>query len=151
VTRGGVVVGSTLIAQNFAKPEYLHPRPSAAGANGYDAAGSSGSNLGPMNPDLAKRVKDSAEALRPEAGSAAIPADAVTTSASGLDPHISPAYAHLQAARIAKARGLPLGRVEQIISLQTKGPTFGFLGQPRVNVLKVNLALDDQVRPSLAK
>ena len=137
----GEVVGSALIAQNFIKPEYLHPRPSAAGANGYDAAGSSGSNYGPLNEDLAKRVAASADNLRKE-GSAAIPADAVTASGSGLDPDISPANAQRQAARVAAARGIAVSEVERVIAENTVGPWLGIFGQPRVNVLKANLALD---------
>lgn len=137
----GQVIGSQLIAQRFGKPGYLHPRPSAAGADGYDAAGSSGSNLGPLNPALAERIGESAGALRAEA-SAPIPADAVTTSASGLDPHVSPQNAMRQSTRIATARGVPVERVRQVISDHVEGPTLGVLGQPRVNVLAVNLALD---------
>jgi len=137
----GRVIGSALVGQSFAASGYLHPRPSAAGA-GYDAAASSGSNLGPLNPDLIARVKTDAEALRTEAGGAVIPADAVTTSASGLDPHISPAYARLQAARIAQARGVALEEVSQVIEQRVEGRTFGVLGQPRVNVLLTNMALD---------
>ena len=139
--KAGQVVGSALIGQNFAAPGYLHPRPSAAGA-GYDASASSGSNLGPLNPDLIARVKADAEKLRVEAGKAVVPADAVTTSASGLDPHISPAYARLQAARIAQARGVALEEVSQVIEQQVEGRTFGVLGRPRVNVLLTNMALD---------
>lgn len=139
---GGRVVGSELIGQTFAGAQYLHGRPSAAGRDGYGASASSGSNLGPLNPDLAKRVKETAEALRAEAPGAAIPADAVTTSASGLDPHISPAYARLQAARIATARGVTPERVLVLIDRHVEGRTLGVLGQPRVNVLQTNLALD---------
>jgi len=139
---GGKVVGSELIGQNFAKAQYLHPRPSAAGSDGYDASASSGSNLGPLNADLAKRVKDSAEALRAEAAGETIPADAVTTSGSGLDPHISPEFALLQAERIAKARGVETRLIKGLIVVRTEGRTFGVLGQPRVNVLETNLALD---------
>ncbi len=138
----GGIVGSELIGQNFTRPEYLHPRPSAAGADGYDAAASSGSNLGPLNEDLATRVKESAAALQADAGGAVVPADAVTTSASGLDPHISPAYAQLQIARIAKARGASPAAVAKVVADNTEGRTLGVLGQPRVNVLKANLALD---------
>ncbi|HRL07068.1 potassium-transporting ATPase subunit KdpC [Brevundimonas diminuta] len=137
----GRVVGSALVGQTFAAPGYLHPRPSAAG-DGYDAAASSGSNLGPLNPDLIARVKTDADALQSEAGAKAIPADAVTASASGLDPHISPAYAELQAARIAKARGVGEAQVREVIRQHVEGRTFGVLGQPRVNVLLTNRALD---------
>ncbi len=139
--KAGQVVGSALVGQTFAAPGYLHPRPSAAG-EGYDAAASSGSNLGPLNPDLIARVKTDADALQSEAGAKAIPADAVTASASGLDPHISPAYAELQAARIAKARGVGEGQVREVIRQHVEGRTFGVLGQPRVNVLLTNQALD---------
>jgi len=139
---GGKVVGSELIGQTFAGPQYLHGRPSAAGSDGYDASASSGSNLGPLNEDLAKRIQESAAALRAEAGAATIPADAVTTSASGLDPHISPANAEMQAARIAAARGAPIEQVRALIGRHVEDRTFGVLGQPRVNVLKTNLALD---------
>ena len=139
--RSGQVVGSALIGQGFAKPQYLHPRPSAAG-NGYDASNSSGSNYGPLNPDLAKRIKADAEALRASAGRQEIPDDAITTSASGLDPEISPAYALLQAERIAKARGVPASAVRSVISAHVEEPFLGFIGQPRVNVLKTNLDLD---------
>ncbi len=139
--KGGRVVGSALVGQTFAAPGYLHPRPSAAG-DGYDAAASSGSNLGPLNPDLIARVKTGADVLRSETGAKAIPADAVTASASGLDPHISPAYAELQAARIAKARGVGEAQVRDVIRQQVEGRTFGVLGQPRVNVLLTNRALD---------
>jgi len=137
----GQVVGSALIAQNFSKPQYLHPRPSAAGADGYDASGSSGSNLGPLNPDLAKRVAESTKGLQGE-GAGLVPADAVTTSGSGLDPEISPANAQRQAARVAAARGVPVGEVERAIAAHTNGPWLGVFGQPRVNVLQTNLALD---------
>ena len=137
----GTVVGSALIAQAFAKPEYLHPRPSAAGS-GYDASASSGSNMGPLNDTLIKREKTDADALRAENPGVAIPADAVTTSGSGLDPEISPANARFQAPRVAKARGLGVAQVQAVIDGQTQGPTLGFIGQPRVNVLAVNRALD---------
>jgi K+-transporting ATPase ATPase C chain len=137
----GQVIGSLLIAQDFTTPQYLHPRPSAAGADGYDASGSSGSNLGPLNPDLAKRVSDGASAWRAENGGVA-PADAVTTSGSGLDPDISPANAQGQAARIAAARSLPVAAVRQVIAAHTQGRWLGVFGQPRVNVLQTNLALD---------
>ena len=140
--KAGKVVGSALVGQNFAEPGYLHPRPSAAG-DGYDAAASSGSNLGPLNPDLIALVNTDADALRADIGTAAvIPADAVTTSASGLDPHISPAYAELQIARIASARGVGEAQVREVVEQHVEGRTFGVLGQPRVNVLLTNMALD---------
>jgi K+-transporting ATPase ATPase C chain len=137
----GQVIGSALIGQNFARPEYLHPRPSAAGADGYDASNSSGSNLGPLNPDLAKRIAKDTAGLRSE-GAGPVPADAVTTSASGLDPDISPANAARQAARVAVARGALLSDVQRTIAASTEGPWLGVFGQPHVNVLKANLALD---------
>lgn len=143
---GGKVVGSRLIAQNFSRPEYLHPRPSAAGANGYDSTSSSGSNLGPLNPDLAKHVGQAADAIRPEAPGVAVPADAVTTSGSGLDPDISPANARRQAARIAAVRGVAPAEVERLIAAHTTGRWLGIFGQPRVNVLETNLALDASMR-----
>ncbi len=137
----GGVVGSRLIAQGFDAPRYLHPRPSAAG-KGYDAAGSSGSNLGPLSDDLIARETEGAAAYRAATGQGAVPADAVTASASGLDPEVSPANAALQARRIAAARGVSVAQVEQVIAAHTTGRVFGILGQPRVNVLEVNLGLD---------
>lgn len=146
--KAGKVVGSALVGQTFAEPVYLHPRPSAAG-DGYDASSSSGANLGPLNPDLIARVKTEADALRAETGAAVIPADAVTASASGLDPHISPAYARLQAARIAQARGVAVQEVSKVIEQHVEGRTLGVLGQPRVNVLLTNMALDARLpRPA---
>ena len=141
---GGRVVGSALIAQGFARPEYFHSRGSSAGSNGYDATSSSGSNLGPMDPKLAASVATTAAALRKENPSAAIPADAVTNSASGLDPDISPENAAFQAQRIAQARGLPVSVVQAEIAKSTEQPILGFIGQPHVNVLVANRALDDQ-------
>jgi len=138
----GRVIGSRLLAQPFAAPAYLHPRPSAAGANGYDASGSSGSNLGPLNPALAERVARDAQAIRDGAPGSAVPSDAATTSGSGLDPDISPANARLQAVRIAAARGVPVAEVARLIERHVASPALGFLGQPRVNVLETNLALD---------
>lgn len=137
----GEVIGSRWIGQNFKDDAYLRPRPSAAGKDGYDASGSSGSNLGPLNEDLAARIKTDAEALRAESP-APIPVDAVTTSGSGLDPHVSPANAARQVARIAAARKAPPNEVQAVIAANSEGSTFGLLGEPRVNVLAVNLALD---------
>jgi len=140
----GKVIGSALLAQPFAKDQYLHPRPSAAGANGYDPTSSGGSNYGPLNPDLAKRVKGDAEALRKSTGSQEIPDDAITASGSGLDPDISPAYAALQEARIARVCAIPATAVAQIVAANTDQPFLGFIGQPAVNVLAVNRALDER-------
>lgn len=138
---GGRVVGSALIGQAFAKPGYFHGRPSAAGS-GYDASASSGSNMGPLNEALIARQKADAAALRSEKPDVTIPADAVTTSASGLDPDISPANARFQAPRVAKARGVPENEVTALIDGQIQSPLLGFIGQPRVNVLALNQALD---------
>jgi K+-transporting ATPase ATPase C chain len=146
----GQVIGSSLIGQAFAKDEYLHPRPSAAG-NGYDATSSGGSNYGPLNPDLAKRIKGDAAALRASTGHQEVPDDAITTSASGLDPDISPAYAQLQADRIARARGVSADEVRKVIEAHVQRPTLGFMGQPRVNVLMTNRALDAAIPKSSAK
>jgi K+-transporting ATPase ATPase C chain len=137
----GQVIGSALIAQPFARDEYLHPRPSAAGM-GYDASNSGGSNYGPLSADLLKRVKADATALRASTGHDEAPDDAITTSGSGLDPDISPAYALLQAGRIARARGASPDAVREVIVDQTQAPLLGFIGQARVNVLLTNLALD---------
>ncbi|NBW07407.1 MAG: potassium-transporting ATPase subunit KdpC [Caulobacteraceae bacterium] len=137
----GAVQGSALIGQPFAEAHYLHSRPSAAG-KGYDGVSSSGSNYGPLNADLAERVKTTADTIRVDDGVRAVPADAVTASASGLDPDISPAYAHAQAARIATARGVPAAEVQSVIDQHTQGALLGFIGQPRVNVLMANRALD---------
>jgi K+-transporting ATPase ATPase C chain len=147
----GQVIGSALIAQGFAKDEYLHPRPSAAGSNGYDASASSGSNYGPLSADLAKRVKGDADALRKSTGHEEIPDDAITTSGSGLDPDISPAYALLQAERIAKARGASPDQVRKVIASHTEGAALGFIGQPHVNVLMTNRALDAALPKSAPK
>ncbi len=142
--KAGHVIGSALLAQPFAKDEYLHPRPSAAG-NGYDPTSSGGSNYGPLSSDLAKRITGDADALRKSTGHQAIPDDAITTSGSGLDPDISPAYADLQADRIAKARGVPADAVRKLISGHVDGAFLGFIGQPHVNVLMTNRALDDAI------
>jgi K+-transporting ATPase ATPase C chain len=132
-------------ARNFAGPKYFHPRPSSAGANGYDAANSSGSNLGPTSGKLIDAVKQRAESYRAENGLAAdalIPGDAVTASGSGLDPHISVKNADLQAARVARERGMSLDTVKAEIAKATDGRSLGILGEPGVNVLKLNIALD---------
>lgn len=141
------VVGSSLIGQPFTRPEYFHPRPSAAGS-GYDAALSAGSNLGPTSQKLVDRIKTSAEEFRKENPdfSGNIPADALTTSSSGLDPHISPAYAEAQAPRVAQARGASVDEVKQLIAENTEPADLGFLGERRVNVLMLNIALDERVR-----
>jgi potassium-transporting ATPase KdpC subunit len=141
----GTVVGSRLIGQGFAAPEYFHPRPSAAGA-GYDGESSSGSNLGPTNPDYLQSVKERTVDYRKENGlaqDAPVPADAVTASGSGLDPHITVANADLQAPRVAEARGLELKQVQALIHDHTDERPLGILGDPGVNVLELNLALDD--------
>jgi potassium-transporting ATPase KdpC subunit len=142
VERDGRIVGSTLVGQAFSGPGYLHPRPSAAGG-GYDASASGGSNLGPTSARLQERLGADSAALQAQYGISTIPADAATTSASGLDPHVSPQYARMQAARIAEARGMARADVLRLIDRAQEGRTLGFLGEPRVNVLSVNLALDE--------
>jgi K+-transporting ATPase ATPase C chain len=147
VVQNGQVIGSLLLGQNFTKPEYFHPRPSAAGNDGYDPTASGGSSFGPTNQKLYDRVKASAEQFRKENPdySGPIPADALTASGSGLDPHISIANVTAQAARVAKARGASAARIEGVIASAIEGRDLGFLGEPRVNVLKLNLELDRQL------
>jgi len=146
----GNVVGSALLGQSFSNPEYFHPRPSAAGTDGYDATSSGGSNLGPTNQKLIDTARDRATAYREENGLAAeapVPVDAVTASASGLDPDISPANALIQAGRVAKARNLTEDQVRSLVNQYTEGRTLGILGEPRVNVLQLNRALDAASHP----
>lgn len=148
IMTGGKVIGSELIGQNFTKPEYFHPRPSAAGTNGYDPTASGGSNYGPTNQKLIDRVKTSIEQFRKENPDyhGPIPADLLTASASGLDPDISPASAEAQVFRVAKARRVSVADVDRLIAQYTQQPDLGFLGEPRVNVLKLNMALDSQLQ-----
>jgi potassium-transporting ATPase KdpC subunit len=140
----GTVIGSRLIAQEFSTEKYFHSRPSAAGAAGYDAMSSSASNLGPTSRALRASVESRvAEAVRVDGATiGAVPVDMVTSSASGLDPDISPDNANLQVARVASVRGLPVDAVRQLVAQHTRSRDFGFLGEPRVNVLELNLALD---------
>ena len=144
ILRDGKPVGSSLIGQNFTDPGHFWGRPSATGPMPYNASASSGSNQGPLNPALVDAVKGRIDALRAaDPGNAGpVPVDLVTASASGLDPHISPAAARYQAARVARVRGLPLENVQQLVTQETESPLFGLLGEPRVHVLRLNLALD---------
>jgi potassium-transporting ATPase KdpC subunit len=144
IRKNGVVVGSHIIGQPFSGPGYFHSRPSAAGAAGYDAGASSASNLGPTNKVLIDRVKGDVAKLQAENPGKPVPIDLVTTSASGLDPHISLAAAEFQVPRVARECGLSENEVRQIVAAHTEGRQFGFLGEPRVNVLELNLDLDNR-------
>ena len=145
----GTVVGSRLIAQKFTRPEYFHPRPSGVD---YNAAATGGTNFGPSNPDHLEAVRRRTEALAAEehASPDRIPSEMITTSGGGLDPHIPPAAAELQSARVAVARGIPLEQLRSLVEAHTRPPTFGFLGRARVNVLELNIALDDAWAPPRA-
>jgi K+-transporting ATPase ATPase C chain len=141
ITKDGKVIGSKIIAQGFSSPGYFRPRPSAAGA-GYDAANSAGTQLGPTNKKLVDAVKANVEAARKENPNASVPVDLVTTSASGLDPHISPAAADFQVPRVSRERGIAEADVRGLVTANTVERQFGFFGEARVNVLELNLALD---------
>jgi len=147
IERNGQIVGSAILAQSFASPRYFHPRASAAG-NGYDASNSGGTNLGPTNKKLIDAVHIAVDAANKENPAVPVPADLATTSASGLDPHISSENALFQVPRVAKARGLSEGEVRQLVNRHVEGRQLGFLGEPRVNVLRLNLDLD--ALPSVA-
>lgn len=142
VTADGRTIGSSLIGQAFSDPKYFTGRPSAAGADGYDASGSAGSNIGPTSQALIDRIAEQVDALRAANGDKPIPVDLVTTSASGLDPDISPAAAEYQVASVAAARGVAEADIRAAVARHTEQPLFGFLGQPRVTVLLLNLDLD---------
>ena len=143
IEQDGKVIGSRIIGQGFSSPRYFRSRPSAAGM-GYDAANSAGTNLGPTNKKLIDAVTANVEAARKENPNAPVPIDLVTTSASGFDPHISPAAADFQVARVARERGMAEADVRRLVDANTAGRQLGFFGEPRVNVLELNLALDSQ-------
>jgi len=146
----GTVIGSRLIAQKFTRPEYFQPRPSGVD---YNAASTGGTNFGPSNPDQLNAVRERLDAITKQENvvAAVVPSEMVTASGGGLDPHIPPRAAELQAARVAHVRNVPLDRVRELIRDHTEGPTFGFLGRPRVNVLELNLALDEAFANASAK
>jgi len=143
IHRAGKVVGSSIIGQGFTSPGYFHPRPSFAG-NGYDAANSNGSQLGPTNQKLINRLKGDVASVQTENPGTPVPIDLVTGSGSGLDPHITPATAEFQMPRVAKERGMSIDQLRALVAKHTEGRQWGFLGEPRVNVLELNLDLDQQ-------
>jgi K+-transporting ATPase ATPase C chain len=146
IVKNGHVIGSALIGQSFTRREYFQPRPSAAGVDGYDPTASGGSNLGPTSQKLADRVKSSIAQFRKDNPdfTGPIPADLLTASGSGLDPHLSPASISAQAPRVAVARGISTDQIQQLASEFTEGRELGFLGEPRVNVMRLNIALDER-------